>query len=322
MNIGIRILIVAALIAVCAITPARADSYLPQIGGKGGAPYSERCPQGQILNGFEVRAGDDIDAIRAVCVTSSSPTDVGTPPLSNGFGGGWHGGGGGGLRRLLCPPGTPVVMGLVAGYDGIDTISLDTIDIYCAQASAGASIGQYPSNIIHAPIQGCTHGPNLVHPVWNAVKIAAFGDGRCPHFKLGLNKCPTGEIAIGMHGHSGALVDAMGLICGPAPTFAPPKPVVPAMGHTESETSLQRALRRAKVSRAPSAAVQATPARATAIDTKPTVTRHAEGLQVSQPAATHMSRKAIIIIGGKPEQKTRQPSVRDRVKDYQDQHDH
>lgn len=319
MNVAIRILAGAALVALSAIVPAHADSWLPQIGGKGGAQYGERCPQGQILNGFELRAGDDIDAIRAVCVTASSPTAASTPPLSNGFGAGWHGGGGGSLRRLLCPPGTPAVVAVVAGYDGIDTISLDTVDIYCGQASMNTSIGQYPSNMVHAPVQDCTHGPNLIVPTWNATRDVVFGNGNCPHFKLGQQKCPAGEIGIGMHGHSGALVDAMGLICGAAPTFGPPP--FAAMGHTDTRTPVQRALEDATLQRAATnPSTRAVIGRGVGT---PKTSVKSSNVRVSNPPAANVNRKAIIIVGGKPQQeKATQPSVRERVKAYQDDHEH
>jgi hypothetical protein len=312
MNIVVRIAVAAALIAACAIAPARADNMLPLIGGPGGADYKERCHQGEILHGFEVRAGDDIDAIRAVCVAPSSPTAISALPLSNGFGAGWHGGGGGSLRRLLCPPGTPVVMGLAAGYDGIDTISLDAIDIYCTQVSAGASMGKYPSNLLHAPVQACTHGPNLL--TYNLWKEIAFGNGRCPNFKVERFDCPAGEIAIGMYGRSGALVDAMGLICGPAPVFAPPEPVVPAMGHTgPTLTPLQRAARGATVAPGTAAAMHAP-----AANLRPK--GKAADLKVSTSAATDANRKAIIIVGGKPQETKRQPTIPERIDGQQDQH--
>lgn len=278
------ILLITMLAGTAVVLPARADSYLPQIGGPGGAQYRERCPQGQVLNGFELRAGDDIDAIRAVCVTPYSATDISPPPLSNGRGAGWHGGGGGSLQRLLCPPETPAVMGLAAGYDGIDTISLDAIDIYCGQASASASIGQYPSNMLHAPVQGCTDGPNLL--TYEPLKNAVFGDGRCPNFKVGRFDCPAGEIAIGMHGHSGAKVDAMGLICGPAPVF---RPSVPAMGHTDTKpelTPVQKALRGAKVV----GRVRPSVGSAGALNPQPLPPGH---------SANDFDKNAIIIVGGK-----------------------
>lgn len=56
MTIVIRIAAAAVLVAVSVLgARAHADSYLPQIGGSGGAQYRERCPQGHVLNGFELR---------------------------------------------------------------------------------------------------------------------------------------------------------------------------------------------------------------------------------------------------------------------------
>jgi hypothetical protein len=299
MNIVIRIVAAAALVALSAIIPAQADSYLPQIGGSGGAQYRERCPQGQVLNGFELRAGDDIDAIRAVCVTPSGPTAVSAPPLSNGFGSGWHGGGGGGLQRLLCPPDTPVVAGVAAAYDGRDTVSLDAIDLYCGQVAKDSVVGGYPSNQFHAPIQGCTD-------------YFLLTDANCVRVAVRRQECPAGEIAIGMHGHSGALVDAMGLICGPAPVFASLGPVVPAMGHVgPKETPLQRASKDATVAPGAAAAMHAP-----ASNLRPT--SKASDLKVSTSAATSANRKAIIIVGGKTQKKKRSSTVLQRIDGQQD----
>ncbi|HET9817997.1 MAG TPA: hypothetical protein VFP92_02395 [Rhodanobacteraceae bacterium] len=306
MNIAIRIAVAAALIAACAIAPARADSWVKEVGGDGGAQYSERCRQGQILNGFELRAGDDIDAIRAVCVTPSGPTTISAPPLSNGFGAGWHGGGGGGLRRVLCPPGTPVVVGVWLLADGRDTVSLDQIAIYCGEVSANwTSDSNFPSNQFFAPIQKDLCPPGL---------FSSCATGTAP-IEFHPRYCPGKSIAIGMHGRSGALVDAMGLICGPAPVFAPPKPVVPAMGHTGSTlTPLQRATRGASVAPGTAAAVHAP-----AANLRPK--GKAADLKVSTSAATDANRKAIIIVGGKPQEKKRPSTVLERIDGNQD-HDH
>lgn len=310
MNIVVRVAAAALLVAVSATMPVRADSYLPQIGGAGGAQYRERCPQGRVLNGFELRAGDNIDAIRAVCVAPSGPATVSAPPLSNGFGGGWHGGGGGGLQRLLCPPDTPVVAGIAAAYDGRDTVSLDAIDIYCGRVAKGRVVGEYPSNQFHAPIQGCTD-------------YFLLKDANCVRVSVRQQSCPTGEIAIGMHGHAGALVDAMGLICGPAPAFAPPKPTVPAMGHTgPTLTPLQRAARNATKVRDGNAATRAAIGDGAVATPRPSTVAGSANARVSKPAATGANRGAIIIVGGKPQQKGAPPTVRERVKAYQDEHDH
>ncbi len=305
MNMVSRIAAAAVLVGFAVIgAPAHADSRLPQIGGRGGAGFSERCPPGQVLNGFEVRAGDDIDAIRAVCVMPSSPTAVSAPLLSNGFGGGWHGGGGGSLRRLLCPPGTPVVNAIQIEAEGFPsgTFSVNEIDIYCdAIGSAGSH--DYPSNGVHAPRQ----------PLDND---GAFYVGNTLDMDTQKQTCPAGEVGIGMHGHSGALVDAMGLTCGPAPTFAPPPPPpVPAMGHTRPRlTPLQRALHGAKMKR------DATKPTASAAIAMPEASVKSSNVRVSKPAATSANRKAIIIVGGQPRPKAKQPTIPERIHDYEDQH--
>jgi hypothetical protein len=307
MNMVSRIAAAAVLVGFAVIgAPAHADSRLPQIGGRGGAGFSERCPLGQVLNGFEVRAGDDIDAIRAVCVMPSSPTAVSAPLLSNGFGGGWHGGGGGSLRRLLCPPGTPVVNAIQIEAEGFPsgTFSVNEIDIYCdAIGSAGSH--DYPSNGVHAPRQ----------PLDND---GAFYVGNTLDMDTQKQTCPAGEVGIGMHGHSGALVDAMGLICGPAPTFAPPRRYVKAMGHTRTKTPLQRAAEDATVVRDGSAANRAVTARPSAVSASTAV--KSTDVRVAKPAAASANRKAIIIVGGQPQPKAKQPTVPERIHDYEDQH--
>ena len=338
MNIVIRISVVVMLVVIAVIVaPAHADSYLPEVGGNGGAQYRERCAQGQVLNGFELRAGDDIDAIRAVCVTASSPTVVAAPPLSNGFGDGWHGGGGGGLQRVLCPPTTPVVVGVWLFADGRDTVSLDQIAIYCGEVSANwTSDSNFPSNQFFAPIQTDLCPPSLFSSC-----VAGSGPREFhPQY------CPDKTIAIGMHGRSGALVDAMGLICGPAPTFAPPERYVKAMGHTNTKTPLQRVAKGATVLRNGNAASRAVIGKSVGVAAPKTSITSTDMRVSRQPAAaagraslnpqplppgkasgaksstrpTGVKRKAIIIVGGKPQKKAKQPTVRERVETYQSQH--
>src|ERR1035437_10559002 len=62
--------------------PALAQSYLQKLGGLGGVPFDEPCSAGQNLAGFEVRAGDDVDAIRPVCVFTYGPTEIAAPLAS------------------------------------------------------------------------------------------------------------------------------------------------------------------------------------------------------------------------------------------------
>ncbi len=65
------------MLGCCAI-PARAqvmlavllepgDVVLAPIGGSGGGGFDARCPKGELLSGFDVRAADDVDSIAPLC---------------------------------------------------------------------------------------------------------------------------------------------------------------------------------------------------------------------------------------------------------------
>src|SRR5262245_32212513 len=81
-------LIGAAIAVLFFLLPAqaRADVALGAYGGGGGGPFSARCPRGQLLTGFELRAGDQVDAIRPLCVTASGPRETTEPILTIGSG--------------------------------------------------------------------------------------------------------------------------------------------------------------------------------------------------------------------------------------------
>src|SRR5438552_4581429 len=117
------IFVPAALLFFVLSAQAQTDVILPPIGGSGGGQFVARCPQGQFLTGFELRTGDDVDAIRPICVSAYGPADVG--PLVPGkisFGGN-----GGGPRQLLCPKDAPIVTGMFVRAEGVDTLSVNNI---------------------------------------------------------------------------------------------------------------------------------------------------------------------------------------------------
>src|SRR5438105_4883582 len=78
---------------------AQVDQLLPPTGGPGGGQFYSRCAEGEILNGFELRVGDDVDAIRAICVRAASATSIlprrALPDIA--------GGPGGHPIQLVCP---------------------------------------------------------------------------------------------------------------------------------------------------------------------------------------------------------------------------
>ena len=209
----------------------RAESYLPVMGGGGGGQFKAPCPDGQNLNGFELRAGDDVDAIRPACVVSYGPiaatapaltTDSGLVAGTGALGGlfqqvapGWYGGPGGGIQRVLCPTTTPIVIGMYVQTDGDENKTINNIHLFCGRAVAEQAPAGNPSAIFDAPYR---------YP-------------KSPTFlqESGSQRCPGGQVAVGVHGRAGKYLDAMGLICD-APRIAPPTPgSVKAVGRVRGD---------------------------------------------------------------------------------------
>ncbi len=194
----------AALLFFVPWASAQTDTILSPIGGTGGSRFAARCPQGQHLTGFELRIGDDVDAIRPICVTAYGPAEAGPlEPSPSRFGGS----GGGADIQLLCPRDNPIVVGMYVRAEGVRTISVNNIHLFCGIAAAAQTRSQYPS-VVH-------DGPNA------KPDEGLFGLGT--HYvssTTGTQHCPAGLVAVGINGRSGIYLDALGLICG-APSLTP-----------------------------------------------------------------------------------------------------
>jgi hypothetical protein len=70
-----------SMLAVAGNVFGQADQLLPPIGGGGGAQYSARCASHEIVNGFELRTGDDVDAIRPICAPIDTAKVIGARRL-------------------------------------------------------------------------------------------------------------------------------------------------------------------------------------------------------------------------------------------------
>jgi hypothetical protein len=191
-----------------------AASYLPPIGGFGGGQFIAPCGATENLMGFELRAGDYIDAIRPVCVISYGPREIREPPLTLGSGlvdqvgplgtfavvaPGWFGGPGGGIVRALCPAATPIVIGMYVSAEGISTITVNSVHLFCGQAIATQTPATYPSAVFDAP---------LAKPDCGAFECDSV------QFQEDTQQCPAGQVAVGVHGRAGKWLDSVGLICG------------------------------------------------------------------------------------------------------------
>jgi hypothetical protein len=199
---------------------AHAEAYLPTVGGGGGGQFKAPCAQGQLLAGFELRVGDDVDAIRPICAIAASASEVNLQPVTSE----WYGGAGGGIESLMCPSSTPVVTGMYVAAEGENTVIVNTIHLYCGLASeTQAAASDYPSAVFDGPtIRG--------------VKFSFPGTvGKESHFRGARYDCPAGQVAVGVHGRSGAWLDEVGLICG-----APVVPSAVALGRVNKPVALGR----------------------------------------------------------------------------------
>jgi len=186
---------------------AQADQMLPPIGGPGGGQYIARCAIDEILNGVELRTGDDVDGIRAICATPVSPSAIGPRNRHSST----AGGPGGGVVSVVCPDSTPVIAGFLVGWEGVSTLIVNNIRLYCSTAVVNQPPAPYPTVSFDGP------------------EARSNGSFRMP-LQMQMQRCPDGLVPVGINGRSGKWVDSVGLICGVLPLAppAPPKPAVPA----------------------------------------------------------------------------------------------
>lgn len=198
---------IASVLLTGTASPAQAETKIPIAGGPGGSYFTDTCPAGQNLLGFDLRVGDDVDAIRPICAISRGPTD--TSPLTPDFASnpdGWHGGPDGQFERLICPPRTPIVYAMTVHSEGVDTPIVNGMRLTCGEAVAIQSP--------HASSEVAYDGPGT------ALSWPLLGSVRSNHSAFTDQRCPDGQVAVGLHGSTGIWVDAIGLVCD-APRFDP-----------------------------------------------------------------------------------------------------
>src|ERR1700682_2402694 len=248
----------AAMLCFVLSVRAQTDAILPTIGGSGGGFFVAHCPESQFLTGFELRAGDDIDAIRPLCVTAYGPRETSPVSFTKGSGlitiakspfgkqfdlveleSGWYGGTGGNLTNVISPSDQPIVIGIYVYAEGLHTVTVNTIHLFCGLASAQQTSTEWPAAKIEPPL--CCQDEEF----------------RC--VERGTQRCPTGLVALGVNGRSGKWLDSMGLICG-APKLTPKAPEpVKAVGRTRGSLatgpplSICEAAREARARNSPAA---------------------------------------------------------------------
>jgi hypothetical protein len=212
-------LIAAAVLTIAWLGSAVAGTQ-PIKGGSGGGYFVQMCDttKGEYVVGFEARAGSWIDRIQILCgftVTVAGKVKITGASLRGHPAGGM----GGGSIDMRC----------------------GSIDHAVAAIEFGTNRDQYV-NDLRFVCRGLTPPHSaMAQPV--VVQIArAEGKGvfdARPYGATGLaSRCPQGQLAVGLHGRAGKFVDALGLICGPAPRLMPAPTVQAPAPQPSARTSV------------------------------------------------------------------------------------
>ena len=189
-----------------ATAAAQADQTLPAVGGSGGNDFYSRCPSGQHLLGFNLRAGHNIDAIQPICGVPASETQVQVRDEMPRYGGT-----GGNPAQVICPSQAtaaapkPVVLGLGVLAEGIDGKVLNNIWLRCGIVAAHQRI-PLPTEEFDARYDA----PDQELPSGSMIDTIKR--------RSGASLCPPGLLGVGVYGRAGAAVNSLGLICGAAQT--------------------------------------------------------------------------------------------------------
>jgi hypothetical protein len=241
---------IVLLFSVAVSRTASADSYLPPIGGGGGGQFIGACKPNELLTGFQLRIIDGqqgqipgggsfeglsgyLDALRPVCAVVISASRIGTPVLVGAWGrvaagerAAWQSAGFVGgtstvsnnvrLIERLCPADQPIVTGITVHYGKRGAVLVVyNVHLACGLAAAEQVLSATAAGIaVRANQRATRRAPSTADADADAAALAAiYGDSR-------QQSCPRGQVATGAHGRVGALVDAVGLICG-APRMTP-----------------------------------------------------------------------------------------------------
>ncbi len=162
--------------------------------GTGGSDFSDSCADGQVLVSFTGTWGGmymGLESLQASCATigvsSSAPYQVTLTPGGSVLGP--HGQESPQTIDGVCPDGQ-----VVTGFEGRSGDWIDQLTFYCSPLTITENAGTFTLDVgAGAPIATAV-GPETGNPFSSI-------------------SCPTGKIAVGLVGRSGAAIDAIGLAC-------------------------------------------------------------------------------------------------------------
>lgn len=172
--------------------PAAQATDMPVTGGPGGGGFRSDC-RGGFLAGFNFRSGAFVDAIAPKCASFIDAQHEFGPRSALML----KGGNGGGPTSKECDRAS-YVAGIKFGFtrDGDRPKYIDYVELICKAVGGGQE-----TRVCLDTGNGCPDA----HPAR-------------PSLRAVTQRCSDSEAATGIHGRSGAFVDALGLICGPKST--------------------------------------------------------------------------------------------------------
>lgn len=197
--------LVACVLSIALSHPTAATDT-PVIGGSGGVYFRSACPAGAYLIGLKGFTGNWIDRIAHICApwhpaknafewASLHGEFIGTSP-------------GGRFEQQTCGGDRAIVSWTFWNTvgEGSQRQFVSSINGTCVNAIT--RLGAYEFQFGQ---------PETKPKLYSGIGKRGRPDGK--------SECAPGELAIGFHGRAGLFLDAIGLVCGPAPLkagYAPP----------------------------------------------------------------------------------------------------
>jgi hypothetical protein len=162
--------------------------------GTGGSEYTDNCADGQVLVSFTGTWGGmymGLESLQGACATlgvsSSAPYQV--TLTAGGSVLGPHGQESPTTIDGVCPDGQAVT-----GFEGRSGDWVDQLTFYCSPLTITDNAGTFTLDVGTASPITTAVGPDTGTP-------------------FSTISCPTGKIAVGIFGRSGAAIDAVGIVC-------------------------------------------------------------------------------------------------------------
>lgn len=174
-------------------------------GGDGGVPFTMRCAAGDYLVGVAVRSGAALDAIAPLCARWDGTAKRFLPPGE----GPMKGGNGGKPGKQQCDQ-TSVIIDLIAEPSDNRPTVVSMLAPRCAKALEPDKRTPSVTGYQHFGMGIADRADAASEPGVGTSVTVDYDYARLPH-------CNKGDVAVGIHGGAGQLVDRLGLICAPAP---------------------------------------------------------------------------------------------------------